>query len=115
MPAAHHPHWPPCRSAAPTQSKRSRGFRCTRTGQRLANAEAAAAGAQRYRAGTAPSPRSTQARSIGAAVARCALCAAGRRGRSILLDFDTALVFPEQVMDIIRSTWRRPLLIIYLD
>ena len=34
MPAAHHPHWPPCRSAAPTQSKRSRGFRCTRTGQR---------------------------------------------------------------------------------
>jgi hypothetical protein len=35
MPAAHRPHWPPCRSAAPTQSKRSRGFRCTRTGQRL--------------------------------------------------------------------------------
>jgi len=57
--AAHRPHWPPCRSAAPTQSKRSRGFRCTRTGQRLTNAEAAAAGAQRYRAGTAPSPRST--------------------------------------------------------
>ena len=57
--SAHRPHWPPCRSAAPTQSKRSRGFRCTRTGQRLANAEAAAAGAQRYRAGTAPSPRST--------------------------------------------------------
>ena len=27
-------------------------------------------------------------------MARCALCAAGRRGRSILLDFDTALVFP---------------------
>jgi hypothetical protein len=50
MPAAHLPHWPPCRSAAPTQSKRSRGFRCTRTGQRLANAEAATSGAQRYRA-----------------------------------------------------------------
>eukprot|EP01046_Picozoa_sp_COSAG06_P038623 COSAG06_NODE_4474_length_4217_cov_11.624089_5_plen_113_part_00 len=47
------------RSAAPTQSKRSRGFRCTRTGQRLANAEGVAAGAQRYRAGIAPSPRST--------------------------------------------------------
>eukprot|EP01046_Picozoa_sp_COSAG06_P008422 COSAG06_NODE_426_length_15905_cov_35.386436_4_plen_114_part_00 len=41
MPAAHHPHWPPCRSAAPTQSKRSRGFRCTRTGQRLAKAPVA--------------------------------------------------------------------------
>ena len=84
-------HPPPSGSAAPTQSKRSRVFRCTRAGRQPANAEGAAARALPYHAGTAPSPRSTLARRIRAEAPRRAHCVDGNRGRSILLRTDTAL------------------------